>query len=287
MMRFLVGLLIMAIASQMAQATTFTIDPSQSHLGVAFFDANTGVPESLPQFSGSDRTSLSGSLDVTTGGGNISFNTSTLDFSTQLGIYPDATGGNPAAGTTSPLPDLPPANPNIGNSQTANYGLIFIIPNTPSDPLDLNTATLAGYAAIDSALASLTGSAALSGGSFDTTGLTYANTAGNLDYNLNTGSGDYNPPTQNFQTGLPFLADTTSIAGSQGQIAAAGSGTLSGNTLTIPIQVTVPLSMGIETVNAVFSGQLVATVPEPGTFALAGLGCLTLFPGMRRLRRTA
>ncbi|HVU89975.1 MAG TPA: hypothetical protein VHD36_21770 [Pirellulales bacterium] len=286
MIRAIGGVLAVALASQMAHGATYTIDSSQSHLSLSFVDPTSGMPASLAQFAGSDTEPLSGTLDATTGGGSVTFNSSSIGFGSQAGIYPNATGGNAVAGTTSPLPDLPPASPNIGSTQTANYGLTVIFPTNPGDPLDLNTAALAGYAAIDSALASLTGSATISAGSFDTTGLTYTNTAGNLDFNLNTGVGDYNPPTQNFQTGLPFALGSTSIAGSDGQLASAGLGTIAGNTITIPIQVTVPLDMGIQTVNAVFSGQIVATtrVPEPGTMALALLGGLAVLPAIRSAR---
>ena len=155
------GVLAITAFSHVAQGTTYTIDPTQSSLQISVL--SQGVPLTLPQFSGSDVASLSGTLDATVGGATITFNSSpsSIAFSSQSGIYPDAAGGSLANGTVNALPDTAPVTPNIGSTQTANYGLILIVPSDPTDPLNLDTAAIAGYAAIDSALASLLGTAAL------------------------------------------------------------------------------------------------------------------------------
>jgi hypothetical protein len=169
--------------------------------------------------------------------------------------------------------------------------LVLVVPSDPTDPtqiFNLDTAAIAGYAAIDSALASLNGTSALSGTSFDTTGLTVSTDAGNLDYNLNVGNGD-GPP----QTGTAFQNGTTGIGGNSGNIAGAGNGsivTVGGiSTLTVPVFVDVVVNTGLLVVDAIFTGQIVATavVPEPSSFALAGLGLIALVPAVRRRLRKA
>ncbi|HEY4309429.1 MAG TPA: PEP-CTERM sorting domain-containing protein [Pirellulales bacterium] len=300
MVKFIAGVAgICALATSgraIAAPVTYTINSALSSLQVSV--ASQGTPLTYAQFTGSDTASLSGALGVDTTGGNISISSApgSIAFSSQSGIYPDAAGGNPANGTTSPLPDLAPNDPNVGNTQTANYGLVLVVPADPTDPTqiyNLNTAAIAGYAAIDSALASLNGMSVLTGGTFDTTGLTVSTDAGNLDYNLNAGNGDFNPPDQNFQTGTAFQNGTTGIGGNSGNIAGAANGTIvtAGgiSTLTIPVFVDVVVNTGLLVVDAIFSGQIVATavVPEPSSFALAGLGLIALVPAVRRRLRKA
>ena len=199
-------------------------------------------------------------------------------------------GGNPAPGTTSPLPDLPPNDPNVGNSQTANYGLQLIIPSDTSDPLNLNTAAIACYAAIDSALASLTGIVALIGNlfhpTFDASGLTVSTDAGHLDYNLNSGNADYSPPGQNFQTGSPFQNGTTAIGGNSGVNSLARFGSIANDVLTIPINVDVQIDTGLIVVDAIFTGQIVTVIPdpEPSSVILAAVGGLGLLAWKWRRR---
>lgn len=271
-----------AFAAPVSAGTIYTIDPSQSFLTVAV--QSQGVPLTLAQFLGSDTTSLGGTLDVTEGGGNITFNASpgSISFANQANpVSPGPGGGVASAGTVNALPDAP-------GTGTANYGLILIVPNDPGDPLNLDTGAILGYADIASALASLVGSSALAGGVFDTTGLTVNTDAGNLDYNLNNGNGD-GPP----QTSTPFIFGTTGIGGNSGAIAGAGNGSVvvAGgiSTITIPVLVDVLVDTGLIVVDAIFQGQIVATavVPEPSTFALAGLGLVALVPmARRRLRKS-
>ena len=273
-----------ACAVSVSAGTIYTIDPALSYLQISV--QSQGVPLTTAQYPGSDSTSLSGTLDVSVGGGNITFNSSpgSIVFANQvLPVAPGPGGGNPSPGTITAFPDQPGAGLGVGQ-----YGLNLIVPNDPGDPLNPDTAAIIGYADIASALASLLGSSALVGTSFDTTGLTVSTDAGNLDYNLNNGNGD-GPP----QTSTPFITGTTGIGGNSGAIAGAGNGSLitvgPGSTITIPVLVDVLVDTGLIVVDAIFQGQIVAhaAVPEPSTFALAGLGLVALIPVARRRLRKA
>lgn len=272
-----------SVFASSASAAIYTIDPTQSSLQVSVFAS--GVPLTQAQFTGSDVTSLSGTLDVVIGGGNLTVNStpSSVTFANQANpVAPGPGGGVPTPGTVNALPDLPAAGLGVGN-----YGFELIVPGDPSDPsqwLNLDTAGIVGYADISAALASLAGTVAISGGVFSPNGLTVSTDAGALDYNLNQGNGD-GPP----QTSSPFINGTTGIGGNSGVVAGAPNGSVIGNTLIIPIFVDVPVNTGLFIVDAVFSGTIVATtaVPEPSSIALAGLGLVALIPVIRRRLRKA
>lgn len=286
--RYLTAVVIACVAAcgTRASATIYTIDPTLSTLQVAVYAS--GVPLTTAQFPGSDITSLGGTLDATVGGGNIIFGATTISFADQaLPVAPGPGGGSPSPGTVTAFPDQPSAGLGAGN-----YGLNLIVPGDPSDPtqwLNPDTAGIIGYADISAALASLTGSSVIAGGIFSPDGLTVSTTGGALDYNLNQGNGD-GPP----QTSSPFINGTTGIGGNSGAIAGATNGSLvtAGplSTLTVPILVDVPVNTGLFVVDAIFTGQIVATavtVPEPSTIALSGLGLAAMLPLIRRRLRKA
>ncbi|HEY4310318.1 MAG TPA: PEP-CTERM sorting domain-containing protein [Pirellulales bacterium] len=287
------GVLAVTTWEQVSQGMLYTIDPTQSYLQVSV--QSSGEPLSLPQFSGSDLEALSGTLNILSNTSYITISSSpgSITFGTQSGIYPNATGGDQAPGTTSPLPDLAPHDPNIGNPQTANYGLTLIIPRDPNNPGDLynlNTASAAGYAAIDSALASLQGTAFLNGNSLDASGLTMSLDAGNWAYNVNFGNSDYNPPAQNFQTGSALQDGTAGLAGYSNTNMPTMNGSFSNDlSVTIPINVTMQVNTGLVPLDVIFTGQIVAVnlpVPEPSTLILAALGGLALLTaGIQKHRR--
>ena len=272
-----------AVAAQATAGTIYTIVPQASFLQVAV--QSQGVPLTYAQYPGSDITNLSGTLDLTVSGGSITFNSSpsSIKFANQASpVAPGPGGGVPSAGTINALPDSP-------GSGTANYGLVLVVPSDPGDPLNLDTGTILGYADIAAAFASLLGSSTLVGNAFSPNGLTVSTDAGNLDYNLNNGNGD-GPP----QTSTPFINGTTGIGGNSGPISGASPGSyiVAGNlaTITIPIAVDVLVDTGLIVVDAIFNGQIVATatvVPEPSTFAMAGLGLVALIPVARRRLRKA
>jgi hypothetical protein len=122
---------------------------------------------------------------------------------------------------------------------------------------------------------SLSGSASLIGTDFDLTALTLTVTSGSLD----------------FQSSLLGQFGHEEIAG-QSANPTEGTGLLVGDTLTIPINVSLefevtdgdPPGMAVVTL----TGQIVANrvVPEPGTVAMLGMGAIGLVAfGRRRLRK--
>ena len=73
------------------------------------------------------------------------------------------------------------------------------------------------------------------------------------------------------------------------ELTSAGTVATVGNltTITIPVNVDVPLSINGLTLDAIFAGQIVASVtavPEPGAVALAGFVLVLLIPFVRRQR---
>jgi hypothetical protein len=147
-------------------------------------------------------------------------------------------------------------------------------PNAPADvALFLGNASTGRLALRDFAV-TLSGSSPLAGNDFDLTALTLTVTGGGLDYNVS----------------LLGLFGHEDIAG-QTASPTSGVGTLVGDTLTIPIDVSIEFTVvdgdppGTAVVN--LQGQIVATlVPEPGTIAMLGVGAVGLIAvGRRRVRR--
>ena len=182
-------------------------------------------------------------------------------------------GGEIGAGATSsvvdfaPYPGFPPIKPNIVfNNQVvgvgggpANFGLNYLNPLDSGDPLN------GAYIDFSGLVATLTGTSPLVGTAFDSTGLSIGFTAGSLD----------------FPDSRPI-----NLSGHSGLISGAGDGSFVLGTYTIPIKVDVPLITPFGNYDAVFTGSIVAaSLPEPGTFILAGLGLLASIPLLRRSQR--
>ncbi len=148
-------------------------------------------------------------------------------------------------------------------------------PAAPADvALFLGNASTGRLALRDFAI-TLSGSAPLAGTDFDLTALTITVTSGSMD----------------FQSTLLNQFGHEEIAGETAN-PTEGVGTLSGDVLTIPINVSIEFEVtegdppGMAVVTLI--GQIVATrvIPEPGTIAMLGLGAIGLIVvGRRRLRK--
>ena len=238
-----VGLMVCA---SNARADLFTIDQAESNLSLAVWLTSSGSPIlqiTGAQFTGSDSTSLYGTLNANVVSG------SSITFLTTDNIQL-ANNATPIA----PLAD--------GSSGTAigQIGLML-------------TAITSGDLALRGAVGDLTsGALTLSGTSFNASGVTLAYTAGSLAYNTGLGIG------------------STSTVSSTLNSATAGSFTDSGGieTLTIPIDVIVPVSVGGFDLDLITTGSIVATapsVPEPGTGTLMAIALVGLAGARWAVRR--
>jgi hypothetical protein len=274
----LAGALIASRAS--AAPVSFTIDPTQSSLqAIAYLGgppSGGGTQITTAQTGTSDTTSLYGNLiaDTSAPGGNISFSGgSVVNYTYQPGnMLPDANGGD----ATGPDP--------LGTGGApAQFGLLVNIPGLAT-----------GYISISSALSDVSdftaGGTALSGGSFDATQQNVLVTQGSIAYWISApaisatplfGSSVIAPPTLSAQNGVDSSGNSN---GQVGTVTNIGGVT----TITLPIFADQVVSVSGLPVDVIFTGQIVATatVPEPTTFALAGVGMVGLMlVANRRLRR--
>ncbi len=181
-------------------------------------------------------------------------------------------GGVIGAGASSnevafaPYMGPPPFNQNLAfkdqfvgvGGGPANFGLNYLNPLDAGDPLNGTYIDFSGL------VATLTGTSPLVGTAFDTTGLSIAFTAGSLDI-------PDSPPVH--------------LTGHSSLISGAGNGSFVLGTWIIPINIDVPLTTPYGNYDAVFTGSiLAASLPEPGTLILAGLGLFGAFPLLRRRR---
>lgn len=195
-----------------------------------------GVPISTAQTAGSDTTSLSGTMNVDLTATTIQFLT-TSDTQFALQALPQ-----------SPLPG------GGAGSAAAQYGL------------NVSLAGVGGgvVAARDYVSDTTSGAIPLVGNTFDATQTTLNLVVGNTDYNLTLFG---NPFAGTIGTNFP---GANMLSG--GTITSAGGL----YTLTLPVLVTGPVTVGGVTVTDVYSGQIVATaaVPEPSSLALSIVGML-------------
>jgi hypothetical protein len=208
-----------------------------------------GTPITTAQTPGSDTTIASGTAKIDVTPTTIQLLT-TAD--TQFALQPAA---------QSPLPG------GAAGSAPAQFGLTLSVPGVASGVV----------AARDYVGDATSPVVALSGTSFDASQVTLDLPTGNTDYNLTVLG---NPVVGSFTDNNPALNTLT-----------GGTFTASGGvyTLTLPLLVKGPATVGGVTLNAVYSGLIVATamVPEPGTLALAALGAVLLLGRSRLSRRRA
>jgi len=243
-----------AIGARASADTAYTIDPTQSYVtGAIWFgsplaDGSLQVtgPQVGPGGQGSSDTSnLNGTLNADVTGTSISFGGgSTIGLTLFPGVLlPDADGG------TSASPD-----PTGDGGSPAQIGLSLTITE--------------GYAAINGATLDVTGAATpIAGGSFDATQQGVTLLTASLAYwisGLANGSDVVGPPGLSATNGIDSSGNST-----------YQTGTVSGNTITLPLFVDVQEAVSGLTIDVVFTGQIVATagaVPETSTFVLGGLG---------------
>jgi hypothetical protein len=196
-----------------------------------------------PQSLGSNTATFGGTIDATSNGTDITFNSAAIDANLLANPQSPAVGGG-------------------AGSAPADVGLSI-------------SGLVSGSAAIrDFILGLSSGAIPLAGGTtFGLPPITLDITSGSLDYNV---------------TGLLTAQGNASIVGESAN-PTAGVGTLIGDTLTIPVSVTItfPLTTGVNA-DVVLLGQIVATevIPEPGTIAMLGMGIIGLVAvGRRRFRK--
>jgi len=244
--RSLVAALVVGMSFGASQVNAATYTIDETLSSITITGSALGIIPIIAQSPGSNVAVIAGSIDASAGGGFLTF-----------------TGGV-ADAVEKPGPFSP--GPISGDPPVAG-------PNAPADvALFLGNASTGRLALRDFAV-SLSGSAPLAGNDFDLTALTLTVTSGALDYRVN----------------LLNLFGHEEIAG-QTANPTEGTGLLVGGTLTIPINVSIEFEVvegdppAMAVVNLV--GQIVATIPEPGTVAMLGMGAIGLVAfGRRRLRK--
>lgn len=244
------GAVLICAATAGAVPVTFTLDDTQSSIGLQF--ASTPYGSFIEQGPGSLETTYRGTVSVQVD--NL-VAPATIAFTGSSAIADNSGDWLPEVGGGSDSGD--PGNPAAGNyGTTLDGGILF--GNSYSAIRDLEFDITSGALSI-------------TGGSFDSAqDITTA--AGTCDYNVPMAVGD-NFGTRALSETLPNDAAGNGSYGVAGNLA----------TLRIPVEFTTPDGPSFE-----FTGVLVgtATIPEPGTLVLAVLACgLAGIAAIRRNRK--
>jgi hypothetical protein len=236
-----------------AAPTTFVIDSNQSFLTLSIA-TQLGDQFTVPQFPGSDTTSLSGTQTVGVTGSSVQF-LSTGD----IHLANQSTTVAPAIGGAFP------------GSAPGQWGLLATLPGIVAGPGPGGSGLIATRSLVANATS---GVIPLIGNTFDASQLVASLVAGTFDANLTV-------------LGTPFVG-TDGVGGFFNNELTGGTLTSAGGveTLTIPVLVVEPFVINGVTVLIAFSGQIVANaaVPEPSALILATLGGLALLAISRRAR---
>jgi len=250
-----------------AAPVTYTIDPTESSLTVGIYlggpPSTGGVLVTGPQVGTSDTASLSGTMNIDTTGGSISFSGGTI---TPL-INPFPGGFLPALNGGS---NTGPGLPVVGVYQ-------FALDLPPAEMLGT------GYASIYNATSSVTSlmPTALTAGLFDSTQQSVSILSANLAYWLNTtiaglvyGSETAAPPALSARNGVDTHGSTGYIG--SGSVTTIGPVTK----VTLPLFADAYVAAGSVGLDIIFTGQVVAdvgapSIPEPASITLLGIALVS------------
>jgi len=244
--RSLLAALAVAISIGASHVNAATYTIDQAQSSITITGTALGIIPIIRQSPGSNVAVIAGSIEASPGGGFLTFAGGVADAIEKPGPF---------------LPGVISGDPPVAG------------PAAPADVALYLANASTGRLALRNFAVSITGSSPLTGNDFDLTALTLTVTSGSLDYQVN----------------LLGLVGHEEIAG-QTANPTEGTGLLVGGTLTIPINVSIEFEVtegdppGMAVVNLV--GQIVATIPEPGTVAMLGMGAIGLVAfGRRRLRK--